>query len=140
MKNFKIFIIVIIILIILIIGLFLLNNYIKKNNNVNNQKIDTVEKVELGKEVWINSLKKVFINDSSDYIEITESVKFSSNLKGSFSIAIPYIIHVNDLDYNGEYILGSGLNNEGKDDNPIYNLQIINITKDGLIKILVTNK
>lgn len=106
------------------------------------ESINVVTEVSLGEQAWINSLTKINIKDTNDYFEITEKVKWevpehSEHTTISFAIAIPYTFVVNDVSYNGVYQLndsGRSKKIEGLD----YNLRVVNLTKDGKIKIEVT--
>ena len=75
---------------------------------------------------------------------ITKQVKWQvpeheEGVTVSFAIAVPYIIKVDGQEYEGIYQLGSS-SSKSVDNNQKYNFEITNLTKDGDIEILITNK
>lgn len=84
------------------------------------------------------------IENTDDYFIITKKVKWEvpehdSGTTVSFSIAIPYTIHVDGKDYNGNYLLNNS-NQNTLDKNPKYNLEITNLTKNYETEVIVTKK
>ena len=115
---------------------------LKKDNS---EKINQSKSVDLGKGTWVYQLQNISIKGTTDYFKIIKKVKWEipKHEKGetvSFSISIPYIIHVDGVDYEGEYLMGSSENSIFKDDNPKYKLEVVNLTSNYEIKVLVTNK
>lgn len=120
-------------------GLLEFKEKYEKNELAN---INTVTEISLGKETWIDSLTKINIKNTNDHFEITEQVKWKipENKKAttiSFSIAVPYTFIVNEESYSGVYVLGNSNSNK-KIKGLKYKLEIIDLTKDGKIKIKVT--
>ena len=108
------------------------------------EEIETVSNIELGKEQYIKQLKKVKINNTDDFIMIISKVTWSDeNLEDgstiSSSLSIPYVIHVDGLNYTGNFILGSNVKNKD-DDNPKYKVEITDVKKTYETKVLITNK
>ena len=84
------------------------------------------------------------IENTDDYFIITKKVKWEvpehdSGTTLSFAIAIPYIMHVDGKDYNGNYLLNNS-NQNTLDKNPKYNLEITNLTKNYETEVIVTKK
>ena len=108
--------------------------------------IDIASKIEVGSETFINQLEQVPIGDSDDYIVITDKVKWEvpeheEGTTVSFSIAVPYTIHVNGVDYDGTYYLGDYKNSsENLDKNPKYNFSIVDLKPTYETKVLITEK
>ena len=107
--------------------------------------ITFVDKIELDKKQYIEQLKKVYIEDTDDYFIITEKVKWSipehePGTTVSFIISIPYILHVDGVDYEGTYKLSTSSNSYAKDDNPKYDLKVTNLTKNYETQVLFTKK
>lgn len=138
MKNKSLIItIAIIIIIVLGLGIFFINNNKSK-------QIKTVSKITLDSKQYINSLKKINIKGTDDYIMITEKVKWNvpdheKEETLSFSISIPYTIIVDEVEYDGTYELGD-YSDYTLDNNPKYNFSVTNLTENGEIEVLITTK
>lgn len=107
-------------------------------------KIPTVSNIELGKGQFIEQLVPVKINNTNDTITITSKVKWEvpeheAGTTVSFAIAIPYIISIDGINYNGIYELGDSAWNT-PDNNPKYDFKVTNLTGNGDIEVLITNK
>ena len=116
----------------------------KKNDEINNKKIQTVTNIELDKEQYIEQLKAIKINGTEDTIKIDEKVKWEvpEHKEGetvSFSIAVPYTIVVDGKEYKGVYDLND-VNPAKLDSNPKYDFIIVNLTSEGDISIKITKK
>lgn len=140
MKKIGIIIAVVaVIVVISVIGINFMKSKPKQDEN-----IKTVSQVSLNSKQYVNSLKKISINDTNDYIMITKAVKWEvpKHSKGqtiSFSIAIPYTITVDEVEYNGIYYL-NGSSSDSDDNNPKYNFSVTNLTQNGEIEVLITTK
>lgn len=140
--KLKVSILIIIIIAVVGIGAYLLI----KSNSKSDEPIekDIVSQITLNSEQYVSSLEKIKIGNTNDYFVITENVKWEvsdheSGLTVSFSIAIPYTITVDGVDYNGVYELNDA-SWSTDDGNPKYDFKITNLTKDGEIEVLVTRK
>lgn len=116
--------------------------YREKYEKQENKNINEVTEISLGEKVWINSLTKINIKDTNDYLEITEKVKWkipehSEDTTISFSVPVPYTFVVDGVSYNGIYELGESAWSE-KAEGLNYNLKVVNLTKDGKIEVEVT--
>lgn len=138
MKKIGIIIAVVaVIVVISVIGII----FMKSNQS---ESIKTVSQVTLNSEQYVNSLKKISISGTNDYIMISEDVKWEvpKHDKGetvSFSIAIPYTITVDEVEYNGIYQLNDSSWNTD-DNNPKYSFSVTNLTQNGEIEVLITTK
>lgn len=146
MKKTRMFtiIIAIVVLIITISIIYININKNKEKPTVDINTVQSVSEVSLNSKQFINSLTRISIKDTNDSIIITQDVKWEvpEHEKGetvSFSIAIPYTISVDGIDYDGIYELGDYSWSE-IDNNPKYNLKITNLTQNGDIEILITEK
>ena len=116
-----------------------------KNENPNgNGDLKLVSNIEIGKKQYIEQLKKISIDGTDDYLIITEKRKWEipeheEGTTVSFTIAIPYILHVNGKDYSSEYYLGD-YQNQVKDSNPKYDLTITNLTSNYETEVLIKRK
>lgn len=116
----------------------------KKDDESNDKKIQTVTNIELDKEQYIEQLKAIKINGTEDTIKIDEKVKWEvpEHKEGetvSFSIAVPYTIVVDGIEYKGVYDLND-VNPAKLDSNPKYDFIIVNLTSEGDISIKITKK
>ncbi len=114
------------------------------NNTTGSEPIKFESNIELDKKTYIEQLKKVQINGTDDYLIINEKRKWEvpDHPEGatiSFTIAIPYTLHVDGKDYSATYELGSG-KSSGKDNNPKYEFTITNLTKDYETEVLIKKK
>lgn len=135
------------VLVIIMLGsmLFILTGC--KNNEENRAGADPIQfesTVELDKKTYIEQLKKIQIKDTNDYFIITEKRKWEvpehpAGTTVSFTISIPYTLHVDGKDYNGTYQLGDSVTNKN-DDNPKYKIQITNLKSNYETEILITKK
>ena len=57
----------------------------------------------------------------------------------SFTVTIPYTLHVDGEDYSSEYILGDW-NSSSDDGNPKYYFEITNLTGNYETEVLITRK
>ena len=110
----------------------------------NTSHIPTASEIEVNSSQYINQLENVRIKGTNDTIMITEKVKWDvpEHAKGttvSYSVLIPYVITVDGLEYKGEYVLG-GSSQRAKDENPKYDFEVTNLTKNGDIEVLITYK
>lgn len=115
-----------------------------KDDTDNSEPIETVTKINLNEEQYINSLKKIDIAETGDTIIVTKEVKWEvpehdSDTTVSFSIAIPYTITVDGNEYSGTYELGDSAWNKD-DENPKYKVEVTNLTKNGEIGLLITER
>ena len=134
---------------ILLIGVLIMISIITitgcgKKEQPEGKKIQTVSTIEIGKEQYIDQLKKVPIEGTDDYLIITEKRKWEvpehdEGTTVNFSIIIPYTLHVDGKDYSAEYYLGD-YQEENKDGNPKYNLTITDLTSNYETKVLIENK
>lgn len=130
---------------LVIVVLFTIIGFSKKRNThfaTNNTNF--VSNIEIGKKEYIEQLKKVSIDGTDDYLIITEKRKwevpeYEEGTTVSFTIAIPYTLHVDGKDYSSEYYLGDS-QVQGKDNNPKYDLEITNLTGDYMTEVLIKKK
>ena len=141
MKNKKILIIGIVILIVIIsiVGIIKIIKSKKSDN-----EITTVTQIELNSKQYINSLKKIKIGDTDDYLLVTEKVKwevpnYGEGVTVSFAINIPYVISVDGTEYTGNYQLND-YTTRSSDKNPKYNIQFTDLTQNGEIEVVVMPK
>ena len=139
MKN-KVLIIGIILGIAIILGITIYFKGIYKNNK-SEPTMDKKTSINLNKEETIKSLVEYKIDNTNDSLIITQDVKFNipsvpSGSTVNFSIAIPYTITINNIEYKGTYCLGDSTSNT-IDPNCAYNLEVINLDKYGNITILL---
>ena len=141
MKNKKIIIIGIVILIVIIsiVGIIKIIKFKKSDN-----EITTVTQIELNSKQYINSLKKIKIGDTDDYLLVTEKVKwevpnYGEGVTVSFAINIPYVISVDGTEYTGNYQLND-YTTRSSDKNPKYNIQFTDLTQNGEIEVVVMPK
>lgn len=145
MNKKSIIAVVLVILVIVIgVGAFLILNKDDSKGKDKDKKIETVTQVKIGSRDYIKSLEKISIVGTDDYVMITKAVKWEvpeaeEGTTVSFSISIPYTITVDGKDYTGFYNLNDSSSNLG-DENPKYNFEVVNLTKNGEIEILITNK
>ena len=144
MKKTRIFTIIISIVVLITTISIIYINRNKEKTTVDINTVQSVSEVSLNSKQFINSLTRISIKDTNDSIIITQDVKWEvpEHEKGetvSFSIAIPYTISVDGIDYDGIYELGDYSWSE-IDNNPKYNLKITNLTQNGDIEILITEK
>ncbi len=148
-KKLPIIITIVVVIIILIITLIVLN---KKNSNTGNEidgtsisEVKGATEIKLNEETEINTLKEINISGTNDYFSITQEFKFEipdyqEGLAVSFAIQIPYKFIVDGEEYEGAYQLGDGKHISIDDGNPKYDLEIINLTNDGIVKVLIKEK
>ena len=141
MKNKKIIIIGIVILIVIIsiVGIIKIIKSKKSDN-----EITTVTQIELNSKQYINSLQKIKIGDTDDYLLVTEKVKwevpnYGEGVTVSFAINIPYVISVDGTEYTGNYQLND-YTTRSSDKNPKYNIQFTNLTQNGEIEVVIIPK
>ena len=118
------------------------NNSSEQENNSN--KITTVSELEINTKQFINQLEKIKIKGTDDTIMITERVKwevpdYGEGVTVSFSVPIPYTFNIDGKDYNGIYELNDAAWST-PDNNPKYNFVVTNLTQNGDIEVLITNK
>lgn len=116
----------------------------KKEDKDGKDEIKFVSKIEIGKAQYIEQLKKVPIDGTDDYLIITEKRKWEvpeheEGTTVSFTINIPYILHVDGNDYKGVYYLNDN-QEQGDDKNPKYTLKITNLTSNHETEVLINNK
>lgn len=116
--------------------------YKEKYEKKETQSINTVTKISVGQKAWINYLTKINIQDTNDYFEITEEVKwhFPEQPKGitvSFDFIVPYRFVKDGVSYDGVFYFGDSMWNS-KPKGLDYNLKVINFTDNGEIEIEIT--
>ncbi len=141
MKNKKIIIICVAILIVVLLTIGTIK--IVKSKKTDNE-ITTVTQIELNSKQYINSLKKIKIGDTDDYILVTDKVKwevpnYGEGVTVSLAINIPYVISVDGTEYTGNYQL-SDYTTRSTDKNPKYNIQFTNLTQNGEIEVVILPK
>lgn len=129
----------ILLILLVIIGMFSITGCGKKENN-----LKLVSNIEIGKKQYIKQLKKIPIKGTNDYLIITEKRKWKvpeheDGTTVSFTIAIPYTLHVDGKDYSSKYYLGD-YQQQTKDDNPKYDLTITNLTSSYETEVLIKKK
>ncbi len=111
----------------------------------NNQENTTnTNNIELGKEQYIKQLKKVNIDNTKDYIMVTSKVswepeEYEDGTTVSYSIIVPYLIHVDGKNYTGSYILGDDIE-KNDDGNPKYDVTISDVNNSYETRVLITKK
>ena len=141
MKNKKIIIIGVAILIIVLVVFGVVKII---NSKKTGDEITTVTQIELNSKQYINSLKKIKIGDTDDYILVTDKVKwevpnYGEGVTVSFAINIPYVISVDGTEYTGNYQL-SDYTTRSTDKNPKYNIQFTDLTQNGEIEVVIMLK
>lgn len=141
MKNKKVIIICVAILIVVLVVVVAVKATKTKKKG---DEITTVTQIELNSKQYINSLKKIKIGDTDDYILVTEKVKwevpdYGKGVTVSFAINIPYVISVDGTEYTGNYQLGD-YTTRSTDKNPKYNIQFTNLTQNGEIEVVIMPK
>lgn len=130
-------------IVVLLIGSVVMLSGCEKKTET--KKIKVVSNIKLNKEQYIKQLIPVKINGTDDTLTITSEVKWKvpeeadGNTTVSFSIAIPYTIKVDGVEYKGIY----QLNSEGMstlDNNPKYEFKVVNLTKNGDISVHLSLK
>lgn len=100
------------------------------------------ESINLNEQTWINQLTKIKIKGTNDSFEITSFVKWQNNstsdVQQSGTILIPYTFVIDGITYDGTYYLGDDVYLE--DTNPKYGLEIIDLTKEGDMQIMIKEK
>ena len=147
-KKVLLVVLLIVVIVALVFCVIKFTNKPKVSNEVNTTNaidIEVASKITIGKETQINQLEQVPIGDSDDYLVINEKVKWEVPEHGegttvSFSIAVPYTIHVDGVDYDGTYYLGDTENKDKLDKNPKYDFSIVNLGPNYETKVLVKNK
>ena len=134
----------IILFLLVIIGILSITGCSKKENKNDNNNLKLVSNIEIGRKQYIEQLKKISINGTDDYLIITEKRKWEveeheDGTTVSFTITIPYTLHVNGEDYSGEYYLGDN-QQQTKDNNPKYDLIITNLTNNYETEVLIKEK
>ena len=108
------------------------------------KKIPTVSSITVGEKQFIEQLVPVKIAGTNDTLTITSEVKWevpkhSSDETISFAIAIPYTLTVDGVDYDGIYELGDNASSI-VDSNYKYYFEVTDLTANGDIEILITEK
>ena len=141
---------VLILIIIVACTFYLTACHNKKDDNnsseqeVKSNTITTVSEIELNTSQYINQLEKIKINGTDDTIMITERVKwevpdYGEDVTVSFAVPIPYTFTIDGNEYNGIYELNDAAWST-PDNNPKYNFVVTNLTQNGDIEVLITNK
>ena len=133
-----------ILVVLIVIVSFLIVTGCEKGKESGNGNKKVVSNIELGKKQYIEQLKKVTIDNTDDYLIITEKRKWEvpeheDGTTVSFTITIPYTLHVNGVDYSAEYYLGD-YQQQTKDNNPKYDLIITNLTNNYETEVLIKEK
>lgn len=147
-KKVLLVVLLIVVIVALVFCVIKFTNKPKVSNEVNTTNaidIEVASKITIGQETQINQLEQVPIGDSDDYLVINEKVKWEvpeheEGTTVSFSIAVPYTIHVDGVDYDGTYYLGDTENEDKLDKNPKYDFSIVNLGTNYETKVLVKNK
>ena len=144
-KNIIILTLSLLIISLIIISIILITTTKQKEKKSDNDNsTPAISEIELNSKQYINQLEKIKIKGTNDTIMITKKVKWEvpNHEKAktiSFAIAIPYTITVDGKEYDGTYHLGS-FENKKTSNNPKYNFEVTNLTKDGDIEVLITKK
>lgn len=143
-KSFLIIGTFVVISLVIVLIVFTIINKTKEKKGDYVNLIPTVSEIELNSKLYINQLEKVKIRGTNDTIMITKKVKWEApeneeSATVSFDISIPYTITVDNQEYNGTYQLGSSTS-KAIDNNPKYNIEVTNLTKNGDIEVLIINK
>ena len=144
-KNIIILTLSLLIISLIIISIILITTTKQKEKKSDNDNsTPAISEIELNSKQYINQLEKIKIKGTNDTIMITKKVKWEvpKHEKGktiSFAIAIPYTITIDGKEYDGTYHLGS-FENKKTSNNPKYNFQVTNLTKEGDIEVLITKK
>lgn len=143
-KSFLIIGTFVVISLVIVLIVFTIINKTKEKKGDYVNLIPTVSEIELNSKLYINQLEKVKIKGTNDTIMITKKVKWEApeneeSATVSFDISIPYTITVDNQEYNGTYQLGSSTS-KAIDNNPKYNIEVTNLTKNGDIEVLIINK
>lgn len=150
-------VLIVILIIALIVIVFFAVKYFSKTDNTNTANttnvindidtgIDTASKIEIGRETYIDQLEQIPIGDSDDFIIITEKRKWEvpeheDGAMISFTIQIPYTIHVDGVDYDGIYYFNDYENDaENLDKNPKYTFEITDLTPTYETAVLIKEK
>lgn len=150
-------VLIVILIIALIVIVFFAVKYFSKTDNTNTSNttnvindidtgIDTASKIEIGRETYIDQLEQIPIGDSDDFIIITEKRKWEvpeheDGAMISFTIQIPYTIHVDGVDYDGIYYFNDYENDaENLDKNPKYTFEITDLTPTYETVVLIKEK
>ena len=107
----------------------------------NDDELNKVTQITVGEEHWINALQEIKIGDTNNTLIITEEVKWPTDIRSEklVSVAIPYEFTVDGEKYTGTYVLNAGRLNID-DNNPKYKIEVVNLTKSGSIKVLVSER
>ena len=128
---------------LVIISLFYITGCSTEKNKRGNSNIKVVSNIEIGKKQYIEQLKRISIDGTDDYLIITEKKKWNvpeqEETTTSFTIAIPYTLHVDGKDYSAEYYLGD-YQDQVADSNPKYDLTITNLTNNYETEVLINKK
>ena len=144
-KNIIILTLSLLIISLIIISIILITTTKQKEKKSDNDNsTPAIYEIELNSKQYINQLEKIKIKGTNDTIMITKKVKWEvpNHEKAktiSFAIAIPYTITIDGKEYDGTYHLGS-FENKKTSNNPKYNFQVTNLTKEGDIEVLITKK
>ena len=144
-KNIIILTLSLLIISLIIISIILITTTKQKEKKSDNDNsTPAISEIELNSKQYINQLEKIKIKGTNDTIMITKKVKWEvpNHEKAktiSFAIAIPYTITIDGKEYDGTYHLGS-FENKKTSNNPKYNFQVTNLTKEGDIEVLITKK
>ena len=144
-KNIIILTLSLLIISLIIISIILITTTKQKEKKSDNDNsTPAISEIELNSKQYINQLEKIKIKGTNDTIMITKKVKWEvpEHEEGelvSFAIAIPYTITIDGKEYDGTYHLGS-FENKKTSNNPKYNFQVTNLTKEGDIEVLITKK
>ena len=131
----------IVILLVLSVGIIVGCGKKKEDEQPTHEMYTTVE---IGKKTYIEQQKNITIEGTEDYFIITEKVKWEvpehdPDTTVSFSINIPYTMHVDGKDYTGVYQL-NGYSESTMDKNPKYKFTITNLTKNYETEVLIEKK
>lgn len=108
------------------------------------KKEETLTEISLSTESRIKSLQNIKIKGTNDYFRITESVKWEAPKTEngetvSFFMSIPYKIVVDGNEYDGTYELNN-YSSTKYDENPKYDLRIIDLTEDETLIVKVNER
>ena len=144
-KNIIILTLSLLIISLIIISIILITTTKQKEKKSDNDNsTPAISEIELNSKQYINQLEKIKIKGTNDTIMITKKVKWEvpNHEKAktiSFAIAIPYTITIDGKEYDGTY-KKKKKKNKKTSNNPKYNFQVTNLTKEGDIEVLITKK
>ena len=132
------------ILVLLVISSMIVLVGCKKKDTDTKDSKKAYASVAIGEKTYVEQLSKIKIEGTKDYFKITEKVKWEvpeeadEDTTVSFVVAIPYVINVDGVDYEGIYTLGNS--DKATDENPKYTFEVTNLTNEYEIEVLINKK